>query len=199
MSAPATYRRGGSAVVAGEMSRPDRPRPPPALRLLCWQDILVLIDHGTASPDQYAAGAWRIAQLAEQYPRGIGILTIIPEDSRPPSEPVRLAIGRALADNEASIRCLVWMVEATGFQGATVRAICNGLRLLRRHPYPTQVMCGLAQSLTWMVSHLCEDPGRLSRVGDAVAAVEHARRTEQFEAIALADSSRVTPADAWRA
>jgi len=152
----------------------------PPLNIAYWEDIFVLVDSGRAPPGHYAKAGELVALHAARHPNGVGILTIVPEDASPPPEVVRLAMNKSLARIEASIRCLCWMVEGGGFQGAMVRAVCTGMRLIAKRPYPTQVTSGLSQAVTWMLPLLDGGDARLPRVLEAIETIKQCRAGGQF-------------------
>jgi hypothetical protein len=150
------------------------------LNVAYWEDIFVLVDSGRAPAGHYTKACELVAQHAAKHPNGVGILTIVPEDASPPPDAVRKAMNRSLSRIEKSIRCLCWTVEGGGFQGAMVRAVCTGLRLFGKHPYPTHVTSGLSQALTWMIPNLHDGQERLSNVLEAISTIKECRASGQF-------------------
>jgi hypothetical protein len=152
----------------------------PPLDIVYWEDIVVVVDSGRGAPGLYDKAADRVARHAGRCPSGVGILTVIPADATPPPDEVRKAMNAALATVERSIRCLCWIVEGTGFQGAMVRGVCNGLRVFRRRPYPTKVATEMHQALSWMLPHLEGGKERLPRIYEAAATINGLRAKGRF-------------------
>ncbi len=152
----------------------------PPLNVAYWEDVFVLVDSGRAPQGHYVKAGALVREHAAKYPTGVGILTIVPGDAVPPPEPVRKTMNEVLRSIEPSIRCFTWLVEGHGFQGAMVRAVCNGMRIFGGHPYPTHVASGVADSLSWMLPHLENGHARLARVREAVRTLAELRASGQY-------------------
>ncbi len=122
------------------------------LELVLCEDIFVVIDDGRALPSAYDAARAKLLSHAGRYAQGAGCLIIIPANAAPLPEPARKALEATLAT--LPVRCICWIVEGTGFQGAMVRAVLTGLRLLSRRPYPTQIVTSIEDAVSWMLPHL---------------------------------------------
>ena len=145
----------------------------PGLQIILWEDIFVLIDDGDGQPSEYAALQLVLADQVTRYRGGVGCLTIVPPDAKPPSREVRDAVNIAL--ETAPLRCVCWFVEGTGFQGAMVRAVITGLRFIARPTYPTHIAVDLEEALAWMIPNLEGGAGRVDRAPVAAANIR-ARR-----------------------
>src|SRR5450755_629768 len=97
--------------------------PTKKLHLITWADIFVLVDYGRAQPVDYVSFGMVLVASAAKYPGGIGGLTIIPRDASPPADDARVAMNQLMRRVGSSLRCLCWLVEGHGFQGAMVRAV----------------------------------------------------------------------------
>src|SRR5947209_1528414 len=113
---------------------------PENLVFLTWRDVFTLIDTGRSAPADYDALGHRVVTEALQFPGGVGALIIIPPDATPPRDEARAAMNQLMHKLGRSLRCLCWMVEGSGFQGAMVRAVLTGLKTFGRFPYPCQVV-----------------------------------------------------------
>ena len=142
---------------------------PPAVQVILWQDIFAVVDNGRARPHEYGVLRSLITAQAEKFPNGIGCLAIIPRNATPPSDRSREALNLGLEAVRGSLRCMCWLVEGSGFQGAMVRAVLTGLRLVAQRSYATHVSTNVDEALGWMLTHL---PGRTSSPTD----IESARR-----------------------
>jgi hypothetical protein len=122
--------------------------------IILWRNIFVLVDDGKVPVVQYANLKRRILDQASGFKDGIGGLVIIPPSATPPPEDVRNAINDALKTLAGALRCFCWVVEGTGFQGAMVRGVLNGIRMFGRHRYPTFITSNLDEALGWTLPHL---------------------------------------------
>lgn len=109
------------------------------------------------------------------------MLTIIPRDAVPPSEPVRAAINTALKRVSDTLVAASWAIEGVGFQGAMARAVLTGLRFFTNSSYARHVSSSVAESLQWLLPRL---PGerRLSECADALQYIASRRdATTRFQ------------------
>ena len=120
---------------------------------LLWRDIVVIIDDGHRSALAYDALTRLAAALKQEHPRGYGVLIVIPQNARPPSDQARRAINEALAAAAGGLKCVCWLVEGKGFQAAMARAVLTGLTLLRP-AFETRVTSHLDGALNWMLRSL---------------------------------------------
>jgi hypothetical protein len=139
------------------------PTPPP-FSVVLWRDLFVLVVNNEGKPEDYDRAASAVLQRSASYPMGVGCLTIIPRNASPPDDPTRRGINAALERMDKELRCLCWLVEGDGFQGAMVRAILTGIRMFGKQSYPTQVSSSLQQALAWILPHLAGGTHRLSDV-----------------------------------
>ena len=157
---------------------------PSPFSVVLWRDVFVLIVNRDGLPADYARAATAVLARSAGYPGGIGCLTIIPPRANPPTEPVRRAINTALERMEERLRCLCWLVEGDGFQGAMVRAILTGIRMFGTHTYPTHVGTNMQQALAWILPHLA---GGIARLGDVPQATRIIMRERTVGGIVEAD------------
>jgi hypothetical protein len=148
------------------------------IQVVSWEDVLVVIDDGGAKPSDYDMLRDLLARLGKEYPSGLGCLTVIPPDAKPPSEDARKALNANL--EIANLRCICWLVEGSGFQGAMVRAVLTGLRFFVRAQYPRSIVTGLEEAILWMLPHLEGGAKRVHRVEEAVAAISAQRAQGRF-------------------
>jgi serine/threonine protein kinase len=146
------------------------------LHVAMWGDIFVLVDHGQARPQDYVTVGELVIAGAAMHPKGMGGLTIIPPDATPPSEDARLAMNRLMGGLGSSLRCFSWLVEGRGFQGAMVRAVLTGVKMLGRFPYEVHVSSEMGEALTWILRRLDGGDRRLPMVPEGVRAIEEQRR-----------------------
>jgi hypothetical protein len=138
------------------------------LPLVTWNDVFVVVDQGRATPDDYKALGEVVLAGAAAYPRGIGGLVIIPPNAPPPSDGVRAALTTVLTRLGRSLQCMCWSIEGGGFQGAMVRGVITGIKLLARLPYDTHVSTNLNDSLAWTLRRLDGHDQRAPRIAEGV-------------------------------
>ncbi len=119
-----------------------------------WRDIVAIVDDGRQSATAYVPLGKLAAKLEAEYPRGYGLLIIIPGNARPPSDHARRAINDVLEAAAGGLKCVCWLVEGKGFQAAMARAVLTGLRLFPRTPFATSVQSDLNQALAWVLSYI---------------------------------------------
>ncbi len=148
---------------------------PPAVQVILWQDIFAVVDNGRARPHEYAVLRSLITAQAARFPGGIGCLAIIPKNATPPSEHSREALNLGLLAAAESLRCMCWLVEGSGFQGAMVRAVLTGLRLVAERTYATHVSTNMDEALGWMMTHLPSSTRAATDVATARDAINRQR------------------------
>jgi hypothetical protein len=156
---------------------------PTHAQIILWEDVFVVIDDGRTSPAEYAVLRDLIVEQAKRFPGGIACLVIIPKDATPPSDEARKALNGALQGVSGALRCICWLVEGTGFQGAMVRAVLTGLSLVARRSYATHVSSNMDDAFTWMLAHLPSPEKRADAVARAREDIGR-KRTEQGHAVA---------------
>ncbi len=134
------------------------------LNFILIDDVFVLIDDGTASAADYSSLGGRVRKQAAAYPDGLGALTIIPKEARPPTPEVRSAINELLGRLGPSLQCLCWLVEGGGFHSAMVQAVLTGLRMFGKYPYLTHVSTDLEEAVGWILPQLSGGGARLKSV-----------------------------------
>ena len=166
-----------AASTSRQRGRPDRVVALAGkLQLITWSDVFVLVDHGQAGPAEYATLGEVVVAEAAKYPAGIGALTIIPPNAKPPAESARVALSELLQRLGSSIRCICWLVEGAGFQGAMARGVLTGVRMFGRLPYDSHVSSEITEALGWLLGRLDGTKERLPLVPDGVRWIEEQRR-----------------------
>ncbi|WP_437284664.1 serine/threonine protein kinase [Sorangium sp. So ce406] len=143
--------------------------------LATWRQIFCTIwrQDTTKEGVRHLADACR--GFAKQYPRGIGLLTIIEGGASFPPAPVRDALSAFLAEASSFTRCSAVVVEGAGFRAAAVRSIVTGLSLVARQRYPHK-FCDLRKAGQMFAEILPAATG--IRVDDAalMASLDHLRQ-----------------------
>jgi hypothetical protein len=86
-----------------------------------------------------------------------GISLRIPEDVRSASE----ALQREFAPH---IKCMVYLVQQTGFVAAAARTIASGFTLITRAPYPLKVLSTSDETASWCSTYADVDAAEISRI-----------------------------------
>jgi hypothetical protein len=148
------------------------------IQVITWEDIFVVIDDGGGKPSDYDVLRDMLAAQSAKHTHGLGCLTVIPPDAKPPSDEARKALNANL--EIANLRCICWLVEGSGFQGAMVRAVLSGLRFFVRCSYPRSIVTGLEEGIAWILPHLENGPARTGRLSEAAAAIRAQRAEGRF-------------------
>jgi hypothetical protein len=144
------------------------------LQFIVWRDVLVMIDDcSTASA--YEGLRSIVVEQSARSSLGLGCLVIVPDSARAPSAGVRDAMNETLMG--ASLRCLCWLVEGVGFQGAMVRAVLTGLWFSAHARFPAQFAKTLDGAVRWMLPHLEGGPKRLGQANIVAATIRAQRAT----------------------
>jgi hypothetical protein len=154
------------------------------LRVAIWRDIFVIVDNGHGHASDYMSCAREVTQLAQRYPDGLALVTVLPPLTTPPESDVRKAIKDAYAVVAKHLRAVCWIVEGTEFRAAAVRAALAGLRLLMRPPFPTMIASSYEEGLPWVLGKLHTRPGQDTDPGLAITAI-------------LRDLASVTPSSGY--
>jgi hypothetical protein len=149
---------------------------PPEVQVIQWEDIFAVVDTGRADPKEYALIRDLITDQARRFPGGVGCLAIIPQNATPLPEEARTALNAALAELGGSLRCICWLVEGTGFQGAMVRAVLTGLNFVAKRSYATHVSTNMREAIGWILTNLANARNRSGQVVLACDAIEGQRQ-----------------------
>jgi hypothetical protein len=148
------------------------------IQVITWEDIFVVIDDGGGKPSDYEVLREMILRQSAKHTQGLGCLTVIPPDAKPPSDEARKALSANL--ELANLRCICWLVEGSGFQGAMVRAVLSGLRFFVRCNYPRKIVTNLEEGIAWLIPHLENGLARTDRLVAAAAAIRAQRAEGRF-------------------
>jgi hypothetical protein len=148
------------------------------IQVITWEDIFVVVDDGGGKPSDYDILRDMILRQSAKHTQGLGCLTVIPPDARPPSDEARKALNGNL--ETANLRCICWLVEGSGFQGAMVRAVLTGLRFFVRCSYPRHIVTNLEEGVAWIIPHLENGAARMNRLPEAANAIRAQRAEGRF-------------------
>jgi hypothetical protein len=151
------------------------------LQIILWRDIFVVVDDGTAGAAEYPRIAQLVAEQSKGHRGGIGGLSVIPPNARPPTAEARRAISDLLVNLGPGLRCVCWLVEGGGFQGAMARAVLTGLRMFGSYPYATHVSTELEDALGWTLAQLREGGTRLQEAFTGTEFIRAERRRPSLQ------------------
>lgn len=157
---------------------------PPAqsgIQIILWEDIFVIIDDGSGRPSDYEVLHRMLVEQGSRYKAGLGCLTIVPANAKPPSPAVRKAMKAAL--ESAPLRCLCWFIEGSGFAAAMVHAVLTGLRFISRPPYPTHIASDLEEGLRWILPNLEGGSRRIESAHEAAKTIRAKRASGVLQSL----------------
>jgi hypothetical protein len=140
-----------------------------------WQDLFALVDDGAIPRSRYDAMELAIREQACGYPRGIACLIILPPEARPPPDDVKRSVKNLLNRLAASISCLAYVIEGTGFKGVAARATLVGMKIFSSRPYPIYVETSMPEGIAKVISHLAG--GHATTVDAVTSVIANARLT----------------------
>lgn len=119
--------------------------------------VMTLFAEPTESDMNEARPALRA--MSKRHPAGFPTLTwILPQAGYVMENDARKAATAVTQEFQHAIRAQATLIEGTGFQAATVRAIVTGLDFMSRSAAAKRVFSELAPAVAWCVSH-CPERG----------------------------------------
>ena len=102
--------------------------------------------------------------MPQKCPRGTGTIVWVDEKGalNPPSDAVRKKYADMALRNAPRQFARVSIVQATGFGGATIRAVLTSLQRFQRLPFPQHVTDDPSAGLRWLMARMPVDPARPS-------------------------------------
>jgi len=119
-----------------------------------WHDLFVVIDDGSIPLPRYTVIEHAVREQAKSFKQGISMFGILPADAKPPPDEVKRAVKDLFTRMTASISCLAYLIEGTGFKGVAARATLVGMKLFSSRPYPIYVETSLHEALKKIAPHL---------------------------------------------
>ena len=120
-----------------------------------WRNILVLVWRGQTN---FARAKRAIAlakdMAAEHAAAGMGIIIVVESKALVPDADARPVFVAGMRECGPSIRGAAYVVTASGFGGAAIRAAISGLSLVAREPYPTRVFATPNDAAKWLSTTL---------------------------------------------
>ncbi len=148
------------------------------IQVILWEALFVVIDEGKGTASDYDVLRRMVIEQSSRHTGGLGCLTVIPANAKPPSDEVRASLNKTL--EVIPLKCICWQVEGAGFQAAMVRAVLSGLRFFKRQSYPTHISTDLVEALGWMLPLLEAGPVGPERLQLAVTYIRNERSRGRF-------------------
>lgn len=123
-------------------------------KFIQWQDLFVVFDDGSIPVLQYEPIEIAMREQAQGYRGGIACFVILPPDTKPPPDNVKLAVKHLLTRLASQLSCLSYVVEGTGFKGVAARATLVGMKIFSSRPYPIYVETTIPDALGKVIPHL---------------------------------------------
>jgi hypothetical protein len=101
-----------------------------------------------------------LGAMARRYPKGFPTLTwVLPQAGYRMESSARDEASSVTKSFSSSILAQATLIEGSGFQAATVRAIVSGLDLMTRSSCPKKTFSEVAPAVAWCLSHAAEGRG----------------------------------------
>lgn len=91
-----------------------------------------------------------VLKLSEEHRQGIGVLTIIEPDAKPPGADARSALSTMFKTVADGVAISAVVFEGSGFGASLVRSVATGLTLVARQPFPHRVFSGVESAAEWV-------------------------------------------------
>lgn len=141
------------------------------LESVSYRDLFIIVRGGRATVENQRELERRLVERAVDFPGGIGVAVLIPSEVPPAEAHVRREILALLTRQASRIRGLVWVIAASGFQAAGVRAVATSYSVALRQHYPTFMATDLRGALKWLLP-LLGGPARLAELELTIAAID---------------------------
>jgi hypothetical protein len=110
----------------------------------------------------------------------VGVLVIIRDNARPPSDAARARIVRLFGEIEGRVGAFAYAMEGEGFAAAAKRSALALILAAKRLAFPMKVFRSAAEALPWMIRTLGGEKATGVTVDRLILAVQRTRE-EQFE------------------
>lgn len=137
--------------------------------------IWVMILFGKPTKADMLLARPALAAMSKREPAGFPTLTwILPEAGLSMDNDARTAAAEVTREYAKQILAQATLIELSGFQGATVRAIVAGLDMMSRSASPKKVFGELPPAIDWC-ARLAKDKTVLDDVASIVATLQGTR------------------------
>jgi len=118
---------------------------------VCENTVLA---YSVRAPNPQFLDAWTRTMdlLAERFPSGVLVITIIERRVQPPDEVSRTRIRNTVLRHAAQIKAFAYVVEGEGFGAAAVRSALSLISMAARYPFPMKVFGVLEEAVPWMLN-----------------------------------------------
>ena len=122
----------------------------------------------------------RVHELFGDFARaqqgGVGMLIIIRDQARPPSEAVRLLITRMFIEMEGSLSGLAYVMEGGGFVAAAKRSALAVIMIAKRYKFPIRVFSKVTEAIPWLATTVGFDSSGLVAEVERLREAQYAKR-----------------------
>ncbi len=126
------------------------PVKPPALAAEAVGPIVVAVWHDEVTPDAVEEVGRLLHCTAEDYPRGIGFVTVAQFRAPIPSAAIRSRIVEIYGELGTSLVGVAQVVEGSGFWASAALCFIAGLGLLHRHDHLMKVFGSTDDAADWI-------------------------------------------------
>jgi hypothetical protein len=140
-----------------------------------WQDLFVIVDDGSIELERYVPIEEALEAHAKRCPQGMSCLVILPPGAKPPPDDVKRSVKDVLTRLAASLSCLAYVIEGTGFKAAAARASLVSMKIFTSRPYPIFVETSLRVALSKVLPHMPKGKALTMDVNVIVKAISDAR------------------------
>jgi len=136
---------------------------------------LIAVWRGAVTAEALVVINEKIWNLTQRRPGACAFVTVIEQNSPPPSAPNRKLAMEGLSRPGKALGCKCAVFEGNEFRTALVRAIMTGMALLRRQDQPSKFVKTLPELATWVQAQIRAAGGEVDS-NDIVRACEQIRR-----------------------
>ena len=113
-----------------------------------------VLTYSSDAPNPHYLEAWAqtMQLVAEQYPEGLLVMTLINPLARVPDDAAKARIRNTVLRHSAQIAAFAYVVEGEGFGAAAIRSGLSLISLVARYPFPMKVFGYVEEAVPWMLS-----------------------------------------------
>lgn len=113
----------------------------------------VLLWRGAVDEASFARQREALQFVTQAYAGEASVLCIIEATSEPPSQEMRQRASRLLEELGASIRCIAYVIEGSGFRAAIIRGVLSSIEMLKRDKvFPSRYFGSVPEAAAWLAS-----------------------------------------------
>jgi len=148
----------------------------PELTLATFENALVWALRGETTLDRLERSRSAHAQLAEEYPGGFAVMTILSQEASlsVPKDALELS-ARIMREYRQHYSGYCLVAEGSGFRGSIARGVLAGVRLVARPSCPARAFSDVESAARWVGALMSPGAGA-ERMGiDLAAAAQRVR------------------------